>query len=100
MAAGLAVPASAQVHVRGHIRNDGTYVQPHWRSKPNNTTQDNWSSKPNYNPYTGQQGTENAVPNPYQPRNLPRYQNSPLPPSTQERWRETMPLTCKYSDLC
>jgi hypothetical protein len=36
--------ASAQVSVRGHIRSDGTYVAPHIRSSPNNTTADNYSA--------------------------------------------------------
>jgi hypothetical protein len=50
----LATPALAKpVSVRGHVRSDGTYVQPHVRSSPNNTRYDNWSSKPNTNPYLG-----------------------------------------------
>lgn len=98
--AALGTGAIAQTHVQGHVRRDGTYVAPHWRSNPNSTTTDNWSTRPNLNPYTGQRGTQESVPNRYEPRNPPRYQNSPLPPSTQERWRDTMPMTCKYSDLC
>ena len=31
------VGASAQVHVNGYYRKDGTYVQPHYRSSPNST---------------------------------------------------------------
>lgn len=61
----LALPASAladPVRVRGYIRSDGTYVPPHVRSSPNGSTLDNWSTKPNYNPYTGQQGTQNPAP--------------------------------------
>ena len=93
--------ADAQVYVRPHVRTDGTYVPGHWRSKPNHTTRDNWSTYPNVNPYTGEQGNDN----PYQIQTRPRYQprrdyTSPLPESTQERWRRNMPLTCKYSDLC
>jgi hypothetical protein len=42
--------------VRGHIRKDGTYVQPHHATNRNNTQRDNWSSKPNVNPYTGKPG--------------------------------------------
>lgn len=48
------------VHVRGHYRSDGTYVQPHHRSNPNNTGYDNWSTKGNTNPYTGEKGTKEA----------------------------------------
>lgn len=94
------IPASAQVYVQGHVNNDGSYTPGHWRSSPDSSTANNWSSRPNVNPHTGQQGQQNSVPNRYEPRNPPRYQNSPLPPQTQERWRQTMPLTCKYSDIC
>ena len=45
-------------HVRGHIRKDGAYVQPHSRTAPNRTQRDNYSSKPNVNPYTGKDGTK------------------------------------------
>ncbi len=34
--------AHAQVSVRGYTRSDGTYVAPHTRSSPNNTTTDNY----------------------------------------------------------
>ncbi len=47
------------VYVRGYFRSDGTYVQPHYRSAPNNTVLDNWSTRGNVNPYTGQRGTKN-----------------------------------------
>ncbi len=40
----LATAATAQVQVRGYTRSDGTYVAPHTRSSPNNTTADNYSS--------------------------------------------------------
>ena len=39
------VGALAQTHVHGYYRTDGTYVQPHWRSSPNNITYDNWSTR-------------------------------------------------------
>jgi hypothetical protein len=45
-------------NVRGHVKKDGTYVQPHHATNPNKTQKDNWSSKPNVNPYTGKQGTK------------------------------------------
>lgn len=45
---------------RGHIKKDGTYVQPQRATNPNNTQRDNWSSKPNVNPYTGKQVTKEA----------------------------------------
>lgn len=46
--------------VRGHVKKDGTYVQPHRATNPNQTQRDNWSSKPNVNPYTGKPGTKDA----------------------------------------
>ena len=43
-------------HVDGYYRRDGSYVDGHYRSNPNDTTRDNWSSKGNYNPFTGKEG--------------------------------------------
>ncbi|WP_157886761.1 hypothetical protein [Hymenobacter sp. PAMC 26628] len=43
----------AQVHVRGYYRSNGTYVQSHERTRPNNTITDNYSYPGNYNPNTG-----------------------------------------------
>jgi len=47
----------APVHTRGYIKQNGTYVAPHYQTAPNRTKTDNWSSKPNVNPYTGRAGT-------------------------------------------
>ena len=57
----IGVPAvvSADVHVRGHYRSDGTYVPPHYRSNPDSRTDNNWSHRGNTNPYTGKRGTRN-----------------------------------------
>lgn len=51
----VAGSASAQVHVQGYTRSDGTYVAPHTRSAPNNTTADNYGgyrapAQPSYAP--------------------------------------------------
>lgn len=96
-AALIAMPfsADAQVSVKGYYRSNGTYVQPHVRSSPNNTTADNWSTKGNVNPYTGKEGTNNPpsyvpMPVPYVPviqappsRNYPSYMpRVPAPPTT------------------
>jgi hypothetical protein len=64
VAALVAMPfsAQAQVSVKGYFRSNGTYVQPHTRSAPNNTRADNWSTIGNINPYTGQKGTTNPPP--------------------------------------
>lgn len=53
----VAGAASADTWVNGHVRSDGTYVQPHLRSSPDGTQFNNYSSQGNYNPYTGQAGT-------------------------------------------
>jgi hypothetical protein len=53
----FSITSFADVSVDGYNRKDGTYVQPHYRSDPNNTSNDNWSTKGNTNPYTGQEGT-------------------------------------------
>lgn len=53
--------AAQDVKVRGYYRKDGTYVQPHYRSRPNHTKLDNWSTKGNVNPYTGKRGTKNVT---------------------------------------
>jgi hypothetical protein len=58
-------PAFAQaVRVRGYVKKDGTYVQPHYRSAPNSAKSDNWSTQGNYNPYTGEKGTKRVDPSP------------------------------------
>jgi len=44
------------VSVSGYYKSDGTYVQPYFRTAPNNTNQDNFSTKGNVNPYTGKAG--------------------------------------------
>lgn len=49
---------SSSHHVRGHVKKNGTYVQPHRATNRNQTQRDNWSSKPNVNPYNGKQGTK------------------------------------------
>lgn len=54
------------VEVKGYTRSNGTYVKPHYRTKPDSTVNNNWSTKGNINPYTGKEGwlpREN-----YQPR--------------------------------
>ena len=48
--------AFADKYVRGYVKKDGTYVQPHMKSSPNQFQFDNYSSSGNTNPYTGQKG--------------------------------------------
>ena len=45
------------VWVKGYTKANGTHVQGHYRTAPNNTINDNFSTYPNVNPYTGIQGT-------------------------------------------
>ncbi|RFU46925.1 hypothetical protein [Paraburkholderia sp. DHOC27] len=49
--------SSGEHYVQGYTRNNGTYVEGHYQTNPNDTQYDNWSSKGNVNPYTGQEGT-------------------------------------------
>lgn len=49
----------ADTYVRGYTKKNGTYVQPHYRTDPNNSVYDNYSTKGNTNPYTGKAGTKN-----------------------------------------
>ncbi len=54
------VGAHADVHVRGYVRSEGTYVMPHYRSNPDGYQSNNWSTQGNVNPYTGAAGTRNV----------------------------------------
>jgi len=45
------------VHVKPYPKKDGTTVQGHDRTAPNNTNRDNYSTRPNINPETGKKGT-------------------------------------------
>jgi hypothetical protein len=56
-ATGCCSASTSDVAVRGYYRSDGTYVQPHMRSAPDNTRSNNFSSRGNTNPYTGARGT-------------------------------------------
>ena len=42
--------------VRGYTRSNGTYVESHIRTMPNDTNWDNFSTKSNSNPFTGSTG--------------------------------------------
>lgn len=58
------------IYIEGYYRKDGTYVQGHYRTLPNNTINDNYTTKPNINPYTGKAGT--ITPS-YQYNTTPKY---------------------------
>jgi hypothetical protein len=88
LAVGLAILLSStfttlafarDVFVRPHFRQDGTYVQPHFRTAPDHSISNNYSSYPNVNPYTGQQGSVNpwtTNPNPGRELHLTPYPNN------------------------
>jgi hypothetical protein len=42
---------------QGYTTNQGTYVQPHYQTRSNNTQFDNYGTIGNQNPYTGAYGT-------------------------------------------
>lgn len=67
----LSTTSHADTYVNGYQRRDGTYVQGHYRTSPNNTKLDNYSTYGNVNPYTGQQGTVNPYGN--QPKHKSGY---------------------------
>jgi hypothetical protein len=56
----FAMSASAQTYVDGYTRKDGTYVQGHWRSAPDDSPYNNYSYPGNTNPCTGETATGNA----------------------------------------
>lgn len=43
-------------YVNGYYKQDGTYIEGHYRSTPNSTVYDNYSTYGNTNPYTGKKG--------------------------------------------
>ncbi len=55
--ASLVMTSWAQVYVKPHVKRDGTFVQGHYRSGPNQSNADNYGTRGNYNPYTGKFGT-------------------------------------------
>jgi hypothetical protein len=55
----MATSAVAQIpqYNSGGYRQDGTYVQPHYTTKPDGNIWNNYSTQGNVNPYTGRAGT-------------------------------------------
>jgi hypothetical protein len=50
--------AQGSHYTNGYTKSNGTYVQGHYSTNPNNTTSDNWSTRGNVNPVTGAPGTK------------------------------------------
>lgn len=58
-AVAISVSAFAKdTYVKGYVKKDGTYVQPHYRTSPDSNPYNNYSTKGNTNPYTGKEGTK------------------------------------------
>jgi hypothetical protein len=52
------------VYVHGYTKQNGTHVDPHFRTSPDGTKLNNWSHVGNVNPYTGKIGTNtDSTPN-------------------------------------
>jgi hypothetical protein len=49
----------SQVYVKGYMKKNGTYVEPHYRSSPDKNPYNNYSFPGNTNPYTGKTSTGN-----------------------------------------
>lgn len=49
----VALPATAQVNVRGYTKKDGTYVPPHVRSSPDGTKANNYGPSSTSPLYSG-----------------------------------------------
>lgn len=67
LASAFSAPAIADQYVKGHIKQDGTYVAPYVRSSPNNVQYDNYSTKGNTNPYTSERGSQRDTTYDYKP---------------------------------
>ena len=62
----------AGTYVKGYVKKDGTYVEPHYRSSPDSSKFNNYSTEGNVNPYNGKEGHVDPY---YTPP--PTYQYSP-----------------------
>lgn len=87
--------AVADTFVRGHTRQDGTYVQPHVRSSPNGNAYDNYSTRGNSNPYTGQAGTRSPYGSGSSPYGSGSHGSSPNPYGTTAPGVPCYGLNCR-----
>lgn len=53
--------SQAQVYVEPYTRDDGTRVEGHYRSQPDNSYNNNWSVEGNQNPYSGERGQKSPT---------------------------------------
>jgi hypothetical protein len=49
-----------EVKVDSYYKSDGTFVQEHWRTAPDNSFNNNWSTVGNTNPHTEKVGTKTS----------------------------------------
>ena len=92
MLATVGAARAQDVYHRGYTTQQGTYVQPHYQTRPDGNPFNNYSTQGNINPYTGQPGTVNPyaaqqrnqympAPNPYLgPQQVPGPPQIPGPP--------------------
>lgn len=76
---------AADTYTQGYVRRDGSYVQGHYSTSPNNTRVDNYSTQGNVNPYTGRAGTVN-------PYGASTYQSNPYGVQPLSPTPRTMPI--------
>lgn len=75
---------SSDNYHRGYTRKDGTYVEPHYQTAPNQNRYDNYSSQGNTNPYNDKRGYDrNEFSNP------PAYNQRDRYPEGTDRGRES-----------
>jgi hypothetical protein len=85
--------AQSHVWVNGYTRSNGTTVQGHYRTAPDNTITNNWSTVGNVNPYTGKAGTVMASSS-YNTTDVPRTYISTYKPVTYIPKTYTTTATC------
>lgn len=88
----ISSPAFAEdTYVDGYIRQNGTYVQPHFRSQADNYLDNNFSSEGNTNPYTGSRGSVSP------PSIFPKHgENDFKPQPSPRRWSNNRPYGSSY----
>ena len=73
---------AADTYTQGYTKRDGTYVQPHYSTAPNDTRTDNYGSRGNTNPYTGREGTADPYSTPAPRHDSNSYNTTPRRPKS------------------